>query len=473
MKQNFQFGMIGVGTMGKNLVLNMCDHGYTVAIYDRVPEKVEALKTELDAKSVFASANLFDFVNSLQKPRNIFLLVPAGKPVDDVIDQLKPLLEKEDLIVDLGNSHYTDTNRRLQYLFAEHLHFMGVGVSGGENGARFGPSIMPGGNRECYERIAPMLEAISAKVNNQPCVSYLGPGSAGHYVKMVHNGIEYGIMQQIAEAYQLLKDTAGMSNDEMHYVFSKWNKGPLKSFLIEITSEVLARKDDGSSTYLVDVILDEAAQKGTGGWTSASALELGVPIPVIDAAVSARNISSFKMERVAASKKLAGPPNGVKNEKNKLVDLLEQALQFSFIVTYSQGMSLLQKASAEYQYNLKLNEIASLWRGGCIIRADELENIRAAFGRSPNLEALITDDVIAQQLNQLHHGARQVISAAVLAGIATPALSAALAYYDSYRTARLPANVIQGLRDYFGAHTYKRIDREGSFHTHWEEKQKG
>lgn len=465
--RTYNFGMIGLGTMGSNLVLNMSDNGFSVAVYDKQPEKIKNLQKEAKEGMVYAAADLSDFLQALATPRNIILLVPAGAPVDSVIDELTPHLGKNDLLIDLGNSHYTDTDRRLAKLQQQGLHFMGMGISGGETGARYGASIMPGGNKDTYERIAPMLKAVAAKAGGEPCVAYMGAGSAGHYVKMVHNGIEYGLMQLIAESYDLLKNVGGLDNEALHLAFSKWNKGQAKSFLLEITAEVVNRKDDLTSAYLIDVILDRAGQKGTGGWTSESALELGVPISVIDAAVTARTISSLKEQREAANAKLTRTVTKPYTNTQSLTNDLEQALQFASIISYSQGLSLLKSAGAAYNYGLNIAEIASIWRAGCIIRAAMLENIKTAYLKQQEPELLITDDYFATQLSNLQQATRRVLVAGIENGIPLPAFTAALAYYDSFSNTNLPANLIQGMRDYFGAHTYKRTDREGVFHTQW------
>ncbi len=464
---NLDFGMIGLGTMGSNLVQNMADHGFTVAVYDKQQDKIEALQNSAKKDMVYGVHNLPDFLAALKSPRNIIMLVPAGAPVDSLIADLSPLLDKEDLLIDLGNSHYTDTNRRMEQLEKTGLNFMGIGISGGEEGARNGPSIMPGGKKETYERIAPMLSAIAAKADNAPCVAYMGSGSAGHYVKMVHNGIEYGLMQLIAESYHLMKHALRMNNAEMQEVFSSWNKGPLQSFLVEITAAVLAKKDDLTKADLIDVIADRAGQKGTGGWTSQSALDLGVPIPVIDAAVSARNTSALIAQRELANQKLNSPEGKYNGRKEDIIEALGRALQFATIITYSQGLSLLKSASAKYDYGLSIADIAGIWRAGCIIRSVMLQDIKNAFVLHPDLESLITDDLFSAQLSAHHPSVRQVIITAVESGLPVPAYMAALASYDSFSSKHLPANLIQGLRDYFGAHTYQRNDRPGTFHTNW------
>ncbi len=465
----FDYGMIGLGTMGRNLVYNMCDHGFSVAGFDKNSSQVKTLVQEAGERKVIGTQSPEEFVQSLKEPRTIILLVPAGAIVDAVINELKPLLRKDDLLIDGGNSHYTDTNRRIEELTKESIHFMGVGVSGGESGARYGPSIMPGGDKKVYERVAPMLEAVSAKVNNEPCVAWLGNGSAGHYVKMVHNGIEYALMQLITETYLLLKQAAGMNNDEIHKTFATWNTCRLQSFLIQITATIFTQKDDLTNHRLVDMILDAAHQKGTGAWTSEDALAIQVPVPGIDAAVTARNLSALKTERVTASQKLKGPASNIISDKNEFVATLETALYFSMITAYAQGMALLQQASKEYQYDLDFAEIAKIWRGGCIIRANFLDQIRSAYQEQPNLQNLMMNEAIAFELTESQSAIRKVIQIAVENGHPIPGLMASLAYYDGYRSEWLPANLLQAQRDYFGAHTYERTDREGVFHTHWAE----
>jgi len=471
MATQYDYGMIGLGTMGRNLVYNMCDHGYSVVGFDKDAGKVDSLEKEADGRKVIGAHSLQDFFAALKSPKVVMLLVPAGKPVDAVIAELKPFLSKDDLVMDCGNSHFTDTDTRTAQLAKDQIHFMGVGISGGEYGARFGPSIMPGGAREAYEHVAQMLKDVSAKVNGDPCVVYLGPGSAGHYVKMVHNGIEYGLMQLIAEAYHLMKVCLNISNDELHNVFSKWNKGRLKSYLIEITADIFAQKDDLTSARLVDMILDASKQNGTGQWTSQNAMELYLPIPNIDAAVSARDLSGLKEERVAAEKMLDWHKVDFVGKENELMDWLENALYFSMITTYAQGMSLLQRASKEYKYELKLDEVAKIWRGGCIIRSALLEDILAAYSAEPALPNLMVSKDLAHQLVTCQNDFRLAVKAGIDAGVPMPAMMASLAYYDGYRSGWLPANLIQAQRDYFGAHTYERADRKGTFHTQWNQKQ--
>ena len=469
--QNYDYGMIGLGTMGRNLVYNMCDHGYSVAGFDKDVTKVDALRNDAQGRKVFGASDLKNFIEALKAPRVIMLLVPAGPIVDSVISELKPYLAKDDLVMDCGNSHFTDTDTRIAQLEKEHIHFMGVGISGGEYGARFGPSIMPGGAKDAYERVAPMLKDVSAKVNGAPCVTYLGPGSAGHYVKMVHNGIEYGLMQLIAESYHLLKECLNISNDDLHKIFAKWSDGKLKSYLIEITAGIFAQKDSLTDNSLVDMILDSSKQNGTGQWTTQTAMNLFVPIPCIDIAVAARDISGLKEERLAAQKKLEWHEVAFKQNDSELIDWLENALYFSMIVTYAQGMALLQKASEIFKYELQLDEVASIWRGGCIIRSALLEDILSAYAAEPALPNLMVNNEMALKLEQCQDGFRLAIKTGVDTGVPIPVMMASLAYYDSYRSGWLPANLIQAQRDYFGAHTYERTDREGIFHTQWNQKE--
>ncbi|WP_301921768.1 NADP-dependent phosphogluconate dehydrogenase [Ferruginibacter sp.] len=469
-EQKFDYGMIGLGTMGRNLVYNMSDHGYTVIGFDKNNSQVETLKKEAGNDKVSATSNLDEFLKALKKPKVIIMLVPAGKIVDEVINELKPFLSEDDLLMDCGNSHFTDTNKRNEQLEESAIHFMGVGISGGELGARHGPSIMPGGPKKVYERVAKMLEAVSAKVNKEPCVTWLGPGSAGHYVKMVHNGIEYGLMQLISEVYHLLKQCAGMNNDELHTVFAKWNEGELQSYLIEITADIFIQKDELTDSRIIDKILDSAKQNGTGTWTSEDAMSLQVPIPVIDIAVSMRDLSAYKKERQAVQKNMQGPETKFTGDKKELVKWVEQALYFSIITVYAQGMALLQSASEKYNYGLKLENIAAIWRGGCIIRASLLEEIRTAFSQQPDLSNLLLSDAFSKKLMQSQIGIRKAVQTAVESGIPVPAMMGALAYFDSYRSGWLPANLIQAQRDDFGAHTYERNDKEGIFHTHWNQK---
>ena len=465
----YDYGMIGLGTMGRNLVLNMNDKGSSVAGFDKNNTQVELLQKDAGDRNILATSKIEEFINALKLPRVIMLLVPAGKIVDEIIAELKPLLTDDDLIIDCGNSHFTDTKKRDEELAKSTIHFIGVGISGGEYGARNGPSIMPGGVRYVYERVSRMFESISAKVNGEPCVTWLGPGSAGHYVKMVHNGIEYGLMQLISEAYHLLK-LAGINNDELHEVFSKWNEGKLHSYLIGITADIFAQKDDLTHNHLIDMILDSAKQNGTGSWTSEDAMKLQVPLTIIDSAVSMRDLSAEKTERETAHQKLDGPGIEFKGDKKELASWLEDALYFAFITTYAQGMALLQVASKEYEYGLDSANIARIWRGGCIIRSSLLEDIHAAFVQQFDLSNMMMDDVLAQKLKDSQNGIRKAIQAGIEMGIPLSAMMASLAYFDSYRNGWMPANLIQAQRDYFGAHTYERIDRGGIFHTQWSQK---
>lgn len=464
------FGMVGLGTMGRNLVLNLADHGFKVAGLDTDPTKITILEAEATNKNVTGVTSVEEFIGLLKRPRALMLLVPAGAPVDAVIKNLLPYLQEGDIIIDGGNSHFDDTTRRTAYLREKGLHFLGVGISGGEEGARLGPSMMPGGTKEAYERVRPMFEAVAAKVNGEPCVAYLGYGAAGHYVKMVHNGIEYGIMQLLSEAYDLMKRGLGLDNDQIHQVFKTWNEGELRSFLVEITAEIFEQEDEKTGGRLIDYILDKAKQKGTGKWTSQNALDMGIPLSTIDVAVTMRYLSALKEERVAASKLLSGPQTSISGDKEKLVEQLRNAFYFAMITTYAQGMSLLREASLTFKFDLNLGEVARIWRGGCIIRASLLEDIASAFRKEPDLPSLLVDVHISKELVQRQQDIRQVVIAAIGSGIPMPAMVAALSYFDAYRTERLPSNLIQAQRDKFGAHTYERIDQEGIFHTHWNQK---
>ncbi|MGE5428660.1 MAG: NADP-dependent phosphogluconate dehydrogenase [Methylococcaceae bacterium] len=467
MEQGYDYGMIGLGTMGRNLVYNMCDHGYAVAGYDKDIAMVEELEKGKGNYQLTGARNINQLIDALKTPRIILLLVPAGSIVDAVIQELIPLLSKEDVIIDCGNSHFTDTDRRTYQLAKDNIHFMGIGISGGEYGARNGPSIMPGGSKEIYDRVEPMLKAVSAKANGEPCVAYLGTGSAGHYVKMVHNGIEYALMELIAETYQLMKQGAGMSNKELHDVYSKWNEGTLHSFLILITAAIFMKKDELTSNDLVDMILDSTGQKGTGAWTTEDAMALEVPVPVIDISVTMRNLSALKKERLEAEKILDGPKKEIDYDKTQLADTLADALDFAIITVFAQGMELLQKASAVYKYDLNLENIAAIWREGCIIRASVLEELRRALVTQPTIANLMLSQVFKDRLTGLQDKIRHIACIGIDTGIPLPAFMASLAYYDSYRSGWLPGNLLQAQRDYFGAHTYERIDREGIFHTQW------
>lgn len=466
MKQDF--GLIGLAVMGQNLALNIERHGFSVAVYNRTASKTqEFIAKRACGKNILPTYSIEEFVRSLKAPRKAMLMVKAGEPVDVLIEQLTPYLQAGDLIIDGGNSFFKDSERRSKALHRLGLLYLGMGISGGEYGALWGPSLMPGGQREAYDMVEPILAAIAAKVDGEPCLAYMGPGGAGHYVKMVHNGIEYGDMQLISEAYGLLHRGLGLSSTELHQVFAEWNRGELSSYLIEITADIFTKIDEETGKPLVDMILDMAEQKGTGRWVSESALELGVPIPTISAAVESRYLSTYKAERVTASQILSGPSIQYQGNPREFIQALEAALYASKICSYAQGISLLQVASQEYNYGLRLGEIARIWRGGCIIRSRLLDKIRLAFERDPTLSNLLLDSEFATAVKSRQDGWRLAVRTAVTLGIPCPAMSASLAYYDGCRSARLPANLIQAQRDYFGAHTYKRIDKEGVFHTEW------
>ncbi len=464
---NADIGLTGLAVMGQNLVLNMERNGFTVAVHNRTTKTMKDFVAANPGTKLVGCETLPAFVAALKKPRKIMIMVKAGPPVDAVIDQLIPLLDKGDLIIDGGNSFFMDTERRSKELEAKGFRFIGTGVSGGEEGALKGPSIMPGGQPDAYDLVRDIFVAISAKVDGEPCVTYVGPRGAGHYVKMVHNGIEYGDMQLIAEAYDILHRALNLTDSELHDVFAEWNKGELESYLIEITADIFTKKDPDTGKALVDVILDEALQKGTGKWTSQSALDLGVPLPTINAAVDSRNISANKEERVAASKILTGPKGAFTGDRKKLISAVRDALYMAKICSYAQGMALLRNASHEFNYNLKLGEMAAIWRGGCIIRARFLNRITDAFRRNADLPNLLLDEGFRSDVQNRQESLRYVVQTATGLGIPTLALSSALAYFDAYRTDRLPANLTQAQRDYFGAHTYRRTDKAGSFHTEW------
>ncbi len=463
------FGVIGLAVMGENLALNVERNGFPIAVFNRSREKTdEFMKTRAVGKNVKAGYTLEEFVQLLERPRKILIMVKAGDPVDAVINQLKPLLDEGDILIDGGNSLFTDTDRRAAELEAEKFTFIGMGVSGGEEGALNGPSLMPGGTSTAYKYLEPILVKIAAQVNDGPCVTYIGPGGAGHYVKMVHNGIEYGDMQLIAEAYDLLKNVAGLSGDEIAQVFTDWNQtDELNSYLIEITADVFRKKDEETGKPLVEFILDAAGQKGTGRWTVNNALELGVAIPTITAAVNARILSSIKAERMAAVKLLPGPDVSFGGDKAAFVNQVRDALYCSKICSYAQGMALLSAASKAYGFGLDLAECARIWKGGCIIRARFLDKIRAAFSADPQLANLLLAPEFRDTVLTRQGAWRSVIMEAARSGIPVPAFSASLDYFDSYRRDRLPQNVTQAQRDFFGAHTYERIDKPGVFHTEW------
>jgi 6-phosphogluconate dehydrogenase len=467
--QKAQFGMIGLGTMGRNLVLNMADHGIAVCGYDRNPDQQQRLLEEGKDKPVQVAASMKEFVDSLENPRRIMMLVPAGLITDAVIDEVSPFLQPGDILIDGGNSHFLDTDKRIERLKDTGIHFTGMGVSGGEDGARLGPSMMPGGNRGSYIELKNIFEKITAQSDEGPCVAFVGNGSAGHYTKMVHNGIEYAIMQLISEVYGILRDVCACSNDEMHDIFNEWNQGKLQSFLVEITAKVFLQADDvDSSKRLVDMILDKAAQKGTGMWTSESALQLRVPTTVIDEAVAARILSSFKVERLVIGR---FRPNGNAEkpaDKNAIIASLGHALYFGMAISYVQGLHLLQAASANYKYEIDLAEVVRIWKGGCIIRSVMLNDIRKTYLSTDKLLNLLLDNNFYAMVTEQRTAVTDVLKLAMDHGIAMPCLSSSLHYVDMFSSSRLSSNLIQAQRDFFGAHTYERIDKEGSFHTNWQ-----
>jgi len=467
-------GLIGLAVMGENLALNMESKGFSVAVFNRTTEVTEKFASGRGkGKNIQPTRTMEEFVGALKRPRKAMIMVKAGAPVDAVIGQLAPLLEKGDVIIDGGNSLFTGTQRRGKELENRGIHFVGCGVSGGEEGALKGPSLMPGGSRESWEIIAPIFRKIAAQVDGEPCCRYMGPDGAGHYVKMVHNGIEYGDIQLICEAYAILKDIVEMDAAQLAETFAEWNKGELDSYLIEITSQIFRKIDPETGNPLVDMILDKAGQKGTGIWTLQSAIKQSVVISTINAAVEARVISSRKEERVAASKILPQPKaRKFKGDRTRLVNAVRDALYASKIVSYAQGMELLHAASSEYNWNLNLSDIATIWRGGCIIRAKFLNRIVEAYRRDPALHNLLLDRYFTKIIRKMQRNWRVAVSTAIKHGVAVPAFSASLAYFDSYRQARLPANLLQAQRDFFGAHTYERIDKPGVFHTEWIESER-
>jgi 6-phosphogluconate dehydrogenase len=462
------FGVIGLAVMGQNLALNVEEKGFSVAVFNRTAARTEEfLAGEAKGRNIVPTYSLEKFLSALNRPRRILLMVKAGAPVDEFIAHLLPHLDKGDLVIDGGNSFFLDTIRRNQQLSEKGILFLGTGISGGEEGARHGPSIMPGGQPEAYELVAPILTRIAAQVNGEPCCTYIGPDGAGHYVKMVHNGIEYGDMQLISEAYYIMANALGLGAADLHQVFAEWNKGPLNSYLIEITRDIFARTDEETGKPMVDVILDKAGQKGTGKWASQNALDLGIAVPTITEAVFARCLSAAKQERAAASRALLGPDPSYKGDKQAFIEAIRQALYASKICSYAQGFSLMREAGKEYQWHLQFGEIAKIWRGGCIIRAQFLHRITEAYRRDPALANLMLDPFFKEVLESSQEQWRHVIATASSLGLPIPAFSSALAYFDSYRRERLPANLIQAQRDYFGAHTYERVDRPGTFHTEW------
>ncbi|CAJ1314343.1 NADP-dependent phosphogluconate dehydrogenase [Paenibacillus nuruki] len=463
-----QIGVIGLAVMGKNLALNIESRGFTVSVFNRSPQKTNDLLEEAKGKNLTGTFSIEEFVNSLEVPRKILIMVQAGSATDSTIEQLIPFLAEGDIIIDGGNAYFPDTQRRSKDLEAQGFRFIGTGVSGGEEGALKGPAIMPGGQESAYKLVEPILTAISAKVDGDPCCTYIGPDGAGHYVKMVHNGIEYGDMQLIGEAYNLLTSVLGTSAEELQSIFSEWNKGELDSYLIEITADIFSKYDKETGKPMVDVILDSAGQKGTGKWTSQSSLDLGVPLSMITESVFARFLSAMKEERVAASKILNGPKTeAFTGDKAEFIEAVRRALFASKIVSYAQGFAQMRAASDEYGWDLKYGNIAMIFRGGCIIRSRFLQNIKDAYDKDSGLKNLLLDDYFKGVVEEYQDAWREVVSIAVKYGIPVPGFSSALAYFDSYRTERLPANLLQAQRDYFGAHTFKRLDKEGTFHHEW------
>ncbi len=460
-------GIIGLGVMGRSLALNLERHGFRVAGYDLDPEKTRRFEAGAAGRNLVPCASLEAFLAALERPRRILLMVPAGEPVDAALAALRPHLAPGDLLMDGGNSFFLDTERRAAELEAAGVLYLGVGVSGGEQGALRGPALMPGGPPEAWELVRPVFEAIAARVGDEPCVAYLGPRGAGHYVKMVHNGIEYADMQLIAEAYDLLHRGLGLNNAQLHEVFAAWNRGELESYLMEITAAIFAKTDPETGAAVVDLILDEAGQKGTGKWASQNALDLGAPIPTLAAAVESRLLSARREERLAVSQVLTGPAPQMSADPQEVAATVGDALYAAKVCAYAQGFALLRQASQEYDYRLNLSDIARIWRGGCILRAHLLEDVRRAFDRAPDLPNLMLDPGFAAALNERQAALRRVVALTAASGIPALAFSSALGYYDAYRSARLPANLTQAQRDYFGAHTYRRVDKEGVFHTDW------
>jgi 6-phosphogluconate dehydrogenase len=467
-----KIGMIGLGVMGENLARNIERNGYSIAVWNREPAKVDQFTERLKGHDVIGTKSPEEFVKALERPRKMILLVKAGDPVDWTVDQVRPFLEEGDIVIDGGNSYFLDTERREKQLKSAGLNFIGSGVSGGEKGALWGPSLMPGGDRNAYEQIRPIWEAIAAKVDDGPCVTYIGPGGAGHYVKMVHNGIEYGDMELIAEAYDMMRRILGMSATEMADVFDEWNRGDLESFLIEITTKILRVKDPETGKPLVDLVLDKAGQKGTGKWTSAIALDLGVISPTIDAAVDTRNLSGQKDERVEASKEIGGPTSATySGDRAEMVAAIRDALYASKICSYAQGMNLIKAGSKNWNWNINLGETARIWKGGCIIRAQFLDKIKQAYQRRPDLPNLLLDPDFNAYMQKAQANWRRAVTTAMQMGIAVPGMAASISYFDTYRTANLPLNLTQAQRDFFGSHTYERTDKPGqpAIHTEWEE----
>jgi len=469
--QLYDFGMIGLGTMGRNLLLNMADHGFAAIGYDKDTAKTALLESSANpGTTVKGASSLAEMVELLKPPRRIMMLVPAGPIVDAVIKDLLPLVGPGDIVIDGGNSHYTDTLKRIDYLKDKNIHFVGMGVSGGEHGARTGPSIMPGGDVEAWQQLKPVLEAISAKAgpSNDPCVAYMGKAAAGHYVKMVHNGIEYAIMQLISEIYDIMRRHLGLNNDELHAIFKKWNEGELQSYLIEITAAIFLVDDPDTKKRLVDLILDKAGAKGTGKWTSQDAMDLGVPVPVIDMAVIMRSLSAIKDERIAAAAIYKPVIKKIDKDKEKIVDQLHDALYAATIICYAQGLEMLYRASAELKMDIPLKDVVKIWRGGCIIRSSLLEILAQVYSGKPAPSNILLHKKIATLVKKKSGNFRKIIKLAAANKVPAAALMSSLAYLDSYTSDQLPVNLIQAQRDFFGAHTYQRVDKEGSFHTEWE-----
>jgi len=466
--EKYNYGMIGLGVMGRNLLYNIAENGFSIAGFDLDDEKVKHLQDGATYKmKVKGTVSLEEFVTALETPRKIILMVPAGKPVDAVLGNITPLLSKGDIVIDAGNSYFEDTNKRISDLAAKDLHFVGMGVSGGEKGARKGPSIMPGGDLEAFKLLKPMLESIAAKVDGEACTAYMGKGSAGNYVKMVHNGIEYAIMQLISEAYDLLRKGANLNNEQLYEVFKNWNDGEMNSFLIEITRDIFQQKDDLTDAYLVDKILDKAGAKGTGKWTSEQAMEIGVSIPTIDIAVTSRILSAYKDERVQASKLYSEKEITSPENVEAFIQEVGDALYLATLISYAQGLALLVKASEEYNFEIPLKDVVKIWRGGCIIRSVLLEKFYTAYSADSNLSNILLNQEISEIVKSKIQSLRKTASFAVENGISSLGLQTALGYFDAYTTESLPVNLIQAQRDYFGAHTYQRADREGTFHTSW------
>jgi 6-phosphogluconate dehydrogenase len=465
----YSFGVVGLGVMGQNLALNIESRGFTVAGFDLDQKQAVAAAAKWAGKRMTTTGSLAELAAALEIPRRILIMVPAGKPVDAVIQDLKPHLAPGDILIDGGNSFFQDTDRRGKELEPTGIHYIGAGVSGGEEGALLGPAIMPGGPEEAYRKVEPILTAIAAKTDDGPCCAYIGKGGAGHYVKMVHNGIEYGIMELLSEVYDLLKSALGLSAAEMQKIFAAWNRTELNSYLVEITAAVLGHTDPETGQPIVDIIVDKAGQKGTGKWASQNALDLGVAIPTINAALEGRILSGARDERIAASKILTGPAAGFEGDRDAFIEALRQALRLAIVTCYAQGFALMREASKEYGYHLHFSEIARTWKGGCIIRARLLEPIKQAFLENPDLVNLLVDSRFSALVNELQGSLRAVVAQAAGLGVPVLALSASLNYIDAYRRSRMPANLLQAQRDYFGAHTYERLDKPGGgkFHTHW------